>query len=237
MPVASRALTTRREPEASGAAASSVSSSWLRTGTAGWVACPTRPATVSGLRTCTTSDDTVAPAASAALTGTSSRSPAGASASFKDFSVSAGAAPAGTGSACPATVTEPMVNPAVPGWPMAWRAVHTRFERTTSAIPLAPPRTSRPMVTVDDETPPSAAAWLSAPVRVMTPGTPSSGPRTLARDAGDFEACASSRAVGAEGTATGAVLVVVESAGLLVGTGPAVSAGSRGVEELVWAGG
>ena len=146
----------------------------------------------------------MAPAASAALTGTSSRSPAGASASFTDFRASAGAGPAGSGSACPATVTEPIVNEAVPGLPIAWRAVHTRFDSTTSGAPLEPSRTRRPRVTVDEVTPPSAEAWLSLPVTVRTPGTPSSGPLTRARDAGAFDACASSHAgVGAEGAAGG----------------------------------
>jgi len=74
-------------------------------GTAGWVACPTRPATASGLRTCTTSEETVAPPASPVLTGISSRRPAGASASLTDLSTSAGATPAGSGNACPATAS------------------------------------------------------------------------------------------------------------------------------------
>src|SRR5438445_184843 len=46
VPVASRAFTTSRDDEASGAAASSASRIWLRTGTAGCVACAARLATV-----------------------------------------------------------------------------------------------------------------------------------------------------------------------------------------------
>ena len=118
VPAASRALTTSRDEAASGAAASSASSIWFRTGTAGCVAEASRLATVSGLRTWTTSEDTAAPAASPAATGSSSRSPSGARASFTDLRTSAGAAPAGIGSAWPATVADPIVNEAVPGWPI-----------------------------------------------------------------------------------------------------------------------
>src|SRR2546428_68381 len=136
--------------------------------------------------------------------GGRSRGRGGAAASFPALSTSAGPARAGTGSACPATVTEPIVNEAVPGLPIAWRAVHIRFDSTTSGAPLEPPRTRRPRVTVDEVTPPSAEAWLSLPVTVRTPGTPSSGPLTRARDAGALDACASSHAgVGAEGAAGG----------------------------------
>ena len=73
------------------------------------------------------------------LTGTSRRRPSGVSASLTVFSTSAGETPAGIGSACPATVTEPMAKEAVPGLPIAWRAVHTRLESTTSGAPPAPP--------------------------------------------------------------------------------------------------
>ena len=66
-----------------------------------------------------TSEETFAPAASAAVTGTSSRSPTGTRASLTVFSPSAGATPAGIGSACPATVMEPMANDAVPGLPIS----------------------------------------------------------------------------------------------------------------------